>query len=145
MPIWGARQDVYRLISGHIVNDIRRGYSIRRNVRVSADTENVMSALADKVVWALETATRAVDLEDASLAREVIAAKESVNQIANEVSSRLMARLIAEEPHRTSTYRLESQLIEHYKRIYYLSKRIAKLVVSAESGSGEDEAEAVIA
>jgi phosphate:Na+ symporter len=121
------------------------GERIRRNVRVSPDTENVMSALADKVVWALETATRAVDLEDASLAREVIAAKESVNQIADEVGGRLMSRLVAQEPHRTSTYRLESQLIEHYKRIYYLSKRVAKLVASAESASGEDEGEAVIA
>lgn len=118
---------------------------IRRNVRVSADTENVMSGLADKVVWALETATRAVDLEDAAMAREVIAAKESVNQIAEEVTSRLMTRLVAAEPHRTSTYRLESQLIEHYKRIYYLSKRIAKLVASSESARGEDAPEAVIA
>lgn len=118
---------------------------IRHNVRVSADTENVMSALADKVVWALETATRAVDLEDASLARDVIAAKESVNRIADEIGSRLMNRLVAEEPHRTSTYRLESQLIEHYKRVYYLAKRIAKLVASAESASGQDDAQAVIA
>ncbi len=39
-----------------------------------------------------------------------------------------MERLIAEDPHRTSTYRIESQLVEHYQRIYYFTKRIAKLV-----------------
>ncbi|NIP16625.1 MAG: Na/Pi cotransporter family protein [Pseudomonadales bacterium] len=138
---------LYESIGDIVETELLRvgGERIRRNVRVSPDTENVLSELADKIVWALETATRAVDLEDASQAGEVVAAKESVNQIAEEVGGRLMARLVAEEPHRTSTYRLESQLIEHYKRIYYLSKRIAKLVASADSASGEDEAEAVIA
>ena len=101
---------------------------LQRNVRVSSDTQKIVNALAEKVTWALETATDAVDRDDTSLARKVINAKEDVNRIANQISGRLIDRLIAEDPHRTSTYQIESQLVEHYKRIYYFAKRIARLV-----------------
>ena len=101
---------------------------LQRDVRVSSDTQKIINALADKVTWALEAATEAVDRDDTSLARKIIDAKEDVNQIADQISGRLISRLIAEDPHRTSTYQIESQLVEHYKRIYYFAKRIARLV-----------------
>lgn len=115
---------------------------LERNVRVSSNTEAILSTLAEKVVWALKTATEAVDRADRSLALQVIDVKEDVNRIANQMSERLVERLVAEAPHRTSTYRAESQLIEQFKRIYYLAKRIAKLV--AESNVG-DRAEQPVA
>jgi len=105
---------------------------VQRNVRVSPKTEAMLSTLADKVVWALETATEALNRTEPSLALKVINAKEDVNRIANEMSERLVERLIAEDPHRTSTFHIESQLIEHFKRIYYFAKRIAKLVAEAD-------------
>ena len=102
------------------------------NVRVSPGTEEMLAALIEKVVWALETATDAVDRRDPSLARQVIDAKKDVNRIADKISERLVQRLIAEDPHRTSTFHIESQLIEHFKRIYYSSKRVAKLIAEFE-------------
>lgn len=102
------------------------------NVRVSPGTEEMLAALIEKVVWALETATDAVDRRDPSLARQVIDAKKDVNRIADKISERLVQRLIAEDPHRTSTFHIESQLIEHFKRIYYSSKRVAKLTAEFE-------------
>ncbi|MDH3553177.1 MAG: Na/Pi cotransporter family protein [Gammaproteobacteria bacterium] len=103
---------------------------IKRDVLISTDTQKIINELADRVVWALETATEAVDRGDESLAQKVVDAKDEVNQIADQISSRLVERLIAEDPHRTSTYRVESQLIEHYQRIFYFTKRIAKLVAA---------------
>jgi len=105
---------------------------IKHNVRISKETQEVVYELEDKVVWALKTATEAFNRGDVSLAEEVIAAKDEVNEIARLISNRLLHRLIAEDPHRTSTYRVESQLVDHYKRIYYFAKRISKSV--AESG-----------
>jgi len=116
-----------------------------RNVNVSADTERTMNTLADKVVWSLETATRAVETKDLSLAREVIDAKEDVNQLADQINERLIARLVAEDPHRTSTYRVERQVIEHFKRIYYFAKRIAKLIVETNVKNFEDGREDIAA
>ena len=74
---------------------------------------------------------------DPSLALRVINAKEDVNRLADQMSDRLLQRLIAEDPHRTATFRIESQLIEHFKRIYYFAKRIAKLVAEAEVAEGD--------
>ena len=105
---------------------------LRRNVRVSPKTEAMLASLAGKVVWALETATEAVDRRDPSLASQVIDAKEDVNRIADQMSERLVQRLIAEDPHRTSTFHIESQLIEHFKRIYYFAKRVAKFVAETD-------------
>jgi phosphate:Na+ symporter len=114
-----------------------------RNVRVSPGTEAMFASLTEKVVWALETATDAVDRRDPSRARQVIDAKEDVNRIADKMSERLVQRLIAEDPHRTSTFHIESQLIEHFKRIYYSAKRIAKLVAESEVVDGRAQAQAV--
>ncbi len=115
---------------------------LERNVLISPDTQTIINELADKVVWALETATEAVDRGDESLARKVVKSKRDFNRIADQVSSRLVERLIAEEPHRTSTYRVESQLVEHYQRIFYFTKRIAKLV-TAEDIAEEDQLPAI--
>ena len=105
---------------------------LKRNVRVSPKTQAMLSTLVEKVVWALETATEALNRTDPSLASQVVDAKEDVNRLADQMSERLVQRLIAEDPHRTSTFQIESQLIEHFKRIYYLAKRIAKLVAEAD-------------
>jgi phosphate:Na+ symporter len=105
---------------------------IEKQVRVSPDTQESVNALAEQVVLMLERATEAVDRGDRGLANEVIEAKDDINALAERVSSRLVDRLIAEDPHRTSTYRVESQLVENYKRIYYFTKRIAKMVAVVE-------------
>ena len=106
---------------------------------VSAQTQESLRSLADKIVWALDMTTAAVDRDDKQLAREVIDAKNDINNLAERISDRLVDRLIAEDPHRTSTYRVERQLIENYKRIYYFTKRIAKLVAVHDTASNRNE------
>ncbi|MDH3806420.1 MAG: Na/Pi cotransporter family protein, partial [Gammaproteobacteria bacterium] len=101
---------------------------LERNVSVSADTQSIINELADRVTWAVESAAEAVDRGDMSLARKVVDAKDDVSQIADRISNRLVDRLIAEDPHRTATYRIKSQLVENYLRIFYFAKRVAKLV-----------------
>ena len=109
---------------------------LERNVRVSPATQKIVNELANRVVWAVATVTDAVDRADASLARRVLGAKGEVNQITDQISERLLNRLIAEDPHRTSTYRVESQLVENYKRVFYFAKRIARHVAELQvSGS----------
>ena len=114
------------------------------NVRVSPGTEDMLASLVEKVVWAMETATDAIDRGDPSLARQVIDAKAEVNRIADRISERLVQRLIAEDPHRTSTFHIESQLIEHFKRVYYSAKRIAKLVAESEIVDGRTLPDAAV-
>ena len=112
---------------------------LAHDVRVSGDTRDVLLNLANEVIAALETATEAVDRGDKGLAMKVIEAKSDVNVLADRVSDRLVERLVAEEPHRTSAYRAESQLIEHFKRIYYFAKRIAKIVAYSDRQTTTEE------
>lgn len=108
------------------------GKRIERDVLVSSDTEKLIRVLADKIVWAFKSVTEAVDRGDKSLARQVLDAKEDINRMSAQISARLIERLIAEDPHRTSTYRIESQLVENFRRIYYFTKRIARMVADSE-------------
>ena len=106
---------------------------IKKNVKISRKTRETLLAMAEKVEWALQQATEAVNSDDPELARKVVSAKGDINAMAERIEGRLVQRLIAEDPHRTATYRVESQLIENYKRIYYFAKRIAKLVATADT------------
>lgn len=108
---------------------------LMHDVRVSRETQEVLLNLANEVIAELETATEAFDRGDKRLAMRVIEAKTDINGLADRVSGRLVQRLVAEEPHRTSAYRAESQLVEHFKRIYYFAKRIAKLVAESDAVS----------
>ncbi len=116
---------------------------LEKRVRVSPETSQIFRRLADKIIWAFETATEAVDQGNKELAGKVIDAKDEINELADQIGGRLVNRLIAEDPHRTSTYRVESQLVENYKRIYYFTKRIAKLVIVTEMTNDVFEPEAL--
>jgi len=130
LTIATAYESIGDIVETDLVHSGRK--RIEKRVQVSPDTQRVVSELADRVVLALEAVTEAVDRGDPDLAGEVIAAKDDVNDIAERISGRLVDRLIAEDPHRTSTYRVESQLVENYKRIYYFAKRIAKTVAATD-------------
>ena len=137
LTIATAYESIGDVVETDLVHSGRK--RIEKQVQVSPDTQRVVSELADRVVLALEAVTKAVDRGDRDLAGEVIAAKEDVNDIAERISGRLVDRLIAEDPHRTSTYRVESQLVENYKRIYYFAKRIAKTVAVADVDERTDD------
>ncbi len=99
---------------------------IGSQVEISEPTLNVLRALHRKVQWSVEQSIRALLHEDRALARTVIAAKEDVNGLVDDAERHLMFRLGAEEPHRLSSFRVESEIVEHLKRVYYFAKRIAK-------------------
>ncbi len=101
---------------------------LRKNVKVSPETQELLIVMSKKVLWAIGKARKAVRDDDPAVALEVVQAKDDVNSIASRIDQRLVERLITEDPHRTATYRLEAQLIENYKRMYYFAKRISKLV-----------------
>jgi phosphate:Na+ symporter len=102
---------------------------IKRGVRISAATHRIIQSLSERVSWALETATTALERNDSQLAQQVIAAKPEINSMADKIADVLAERLVAEEPHRIETFQLESDLVEQLKRVYYFAKRIAKHLV----------------
>jgi phosphate:Na+ symporter len=116
--------------------EVDLGHAGRRrvelNIRISPSTQQALQELGDKVVWSLETTMTALETRDVDLAGQVIGAKKAVNELADGVTAQLAARLIVDAPRRTDTFQLESDLIERLRRLYYFSKRIARVLVREE-------------
>ena len=103
---------------------------LRAHVEVSDPTEAVLTALHEKVCWAVQHALEALDAANPDWAVEVIGAKEAINRLADEAERHLARRLSADAADRLAHYRIESEIIEYLKRVYYFAKRIAKSVAA---------------
>jgi len=95
---------------------------------ISKETEKYIEAIHKEVCWAIERSLRALVEHDPSIAKEVLEAKMEINRLVTEAEEHLSRRLSADEPNRLIAYRLESEIMEYLKRMYYFAKRIAKLV-----------------
>jgi len=105
---------------------------LEHNLEISASTETKLKALHNKVCWAVDQSVKAIIDSDKIIAAKVEGAKPEINRLAFAVETHLASRLTAREPHRLVAFRLESELIEYLKRVYYFAKRIAKLVTEDE-------------
>lgn len=101
---------------------------LRTGLVISESTQGVLAELHAKVQWAVKAASEAVAAEDSELAREVRREKKTINRLAEEAESHLAERLVADEPNRLAAFRLESEMVEALKRIYYFAKRAARVV-----------------
>lgn len=110
---------------------------LKQNVEISRTTRELLQSLHDEVLWAVERAVYALTAADSIPAEEVMAAKTKINLLANEAERHLSQRLIADEPNRFDAFRIESEIVEYLKRVYYFAKRIAKVV----SGKLQEEQE----
>lgn len=102
-----------------------------RGLTISPRTLEAIGVLQDLVVHAMERATVALASSDRDVAREVIALKSDVNRLAAKAHRQVAGRLVANEPDRVATFRIESDLIEMTKRTYYFVKRMARVVADA--------------
>ena len=105
---------------------------LRAKLQISQATEDVLRDLNKEVTYATERAIRALVSNDQEIAREVAVAKGKINRLAAQAEVHLSRRLAADEPNRLATFRLESEIMEYLKRMYYFAKRIAKLVIEDE-------------
>ena len=117
---------------------------LQHNVAVSEATETVLAALHEKVCWSVQLALESLDASDLSMAEQVIDTKETINALASRAEGHLVLRLGAEDEDRLALYRIEAEIIEYLKRVYYFAKRIAKSVVQEELADVPQEAEEVI-
>jgi phosphate:Na+ symporter len=101
---------------------------LQQEVHMSHVTQEMLVALHHKVTWAVEVALEGFKSSNLTLAGEVMAAKLDINRLASQAEEHLAHRLIANEPNRLATFRIETDIIEYLKRVYYFAKRIAKIV-----------------
>ncbi len=96
------------------------------HLEISDPTRHVLRTLHEKVQWAVERSLVALVHNDKAVANEVIDAKEEINELVDQAEQHLVHRLTADAPDRLEAFRVESEIIEHLKRVYYYAKRIAK-------------------
>ena len=108
-------------------------------LHVSDATRGKLAALHARVVETVQLALQALDAGDAEMAELVIAAKGEIQHLADAADVHLAHRLTAEAPDRLVHYRVESELIEYLKRVYYFAKRIAKTLAARAAHPGPNE------
>ncbi len=106
---------------------------LRNNLKVSPSTRDVLAQFHEQVQINVENAIHGLVEHDRESANHVIAAKPQVTRLAVVAETHLSRRLTANEPNRVAAFRLESDIIEYFKRVYYFSKRIAKLLVEQDT------------
>ncbi len=113
---------------------------VASNLTVSPETEHVIVDLHERVAALVKMAIEAVEEGDPEKAAAVIGAKAELNRIANQAEEHLAARLVAQEPNRLAAFRIETDIMENLKRIYYFAKRIAKIAATVEVMRDERDA-----
>ena len=102
---------------------------LNHRVQISESTQKILGALHKKVCWSVETSLDVISKGDSTRATEVVTAKSEINQLASVAESHLVNRLTAEEVNRFTLYRIESEIIEYLKRVYYFAKRINRTIL----------------
>ena len=103
-----------------------------QGLTVSEETSRVLTEFHTKIVEALDLAMLALTQKNEGAARRVSKMKREVNSLERAATAHQAERLVADEPDRVANYRLEVDVISTLKRIYYFTKRIARVSVPHE-------------
>jgi len=113
---------------------------LRKRVAFSPETENVLRSLHDQVCTAFDDAMRAIDTGDQATALEAIESKQAVTDLVDEAMTHIAKNLAAVEPERFERYQIATDIVDNYRRLNTLTRRIAKLAIDARVTEVEDAA-----
>ncbi len=111
----------------------------RNSLVIGPKTQEKLRELAGEVQRVFGLALRAVESGDPEIALEVLESKSVVLALAEDASMHVAKRLVAEEPHRLETFQIETDIIELYRRLNTLSRRIARLSIDASIAGAHPE------
>jgi phosphate:Na+ symporter len=102
---------------------------IGASITVSDETKEVLEIYHKAVYDAFLLALIAVTQKDQAAAREVAQMRSHIRNLERAATQHEVMRLVADAPNRIATYRFEIDLIANLKRIYYFTRRIARVAV----------------
>ncbi|EDM25034.1 Na+/phosphate symporter [Lentisphaera araneosa HTCC2155] len=119
------------------------GFVSSHHLKVSAETANKLHELCDTITHSVALSITALSNSDRKSAKTIIKQKPIIQELIDELTSHLHGRLLADAPSRTELYKLQTELVALLNRIYYFSKRIAKVIrhkyASEQSITDQDE------
>jgi phosphate:Na+ symporter len=99
---------------------------IQQQYRSSEESELMLTELYEGVCRAVALAVQAIGKNDQRAAEEVLLMKSDIADLAMRLSERQALRLPGEDPEYLKKIRLQMSFVEQLRRIYTLSKRIAR-------------------
>jgi phosphate:Na+ symporter len=105
---------------------------IEQNMQPSETMLVILSTLYEWIYRALESALRAVQEKDQVAAQDVIAMRSEINHQVEAAMQRQVSSLATSGQERLETLQMEFELIDKLKRIYTLTKRIARMLLPKE-------------
>ena len=102
---------------------------LENKIVISEDTQKLMRPFVRKICGMFEMAVKALREQDEELATQIIDSKREVYDLAHALRDHLIQRLTAEGKNRRETFRIESDLMEKYRGLYYLTRRLAKSIL----------------
>ena len=100
-----------------------------QNVEATDTTRHILKALYSKVCLAVRQATEAIGDVDQNKALEVINMKSEVDGLIDDALQYQVSRVAPTTPDSIASFRMEDDVIDAMRRIYRLSKRVAKLML----------------
>ena len=97
-----------------------------KGVRATDTLRAIYLNLHAAILEALRSAVRAVEKDDQQAAQDVLAAKDDIHRLVDQALQHQVDQLTAAEPASLDAFRLEMEVADKLKRIYALSKRIAR-------------------
>lgn len=107
-----------------------------QGLTVSDETTRVLTEFHAEITQALDLAMLALTQKNEGAARRVAKMKREVNSLERAATAHQAERLVVAAPDRVANYRLEVDVISALKRIYYYTKRIARVSVPHEEKAG---------
>ena len=130
LDLMGATNDLESIGDLIETNMVSLGLSrIEDGLTVSPETVEVLSELHAAVAESLDLSMMALAQKNADAARRVGNMKKQINSMERAATTHEASRLVADAPDRIAHYRFEVDVIANLKRIYYFSKRIARVSV----------------
>ncbi|MBF0351230.1 MAG: Na/Pi cotransporter family protein [SAR324 cluster bacterium] len=103
---------------------------IKDHIVISDVTRDIILKIYRLVSEALDSSIRAVVEQSMVDAGKVVGLKAAIDEIFEQAQTHQQRRLIADNSGGLAAYRLEMDLIQQLKRVYYHAKRIAKSVIN---------------
>ncbi len=111
---------------------------LKTEVDFSESFDNYLNPYFEKVVFNLDESIKALVQNDKIKAHNVIEAKSQVSELADNALDHLSNRLHKDKNLDLAEFRIQTDIIENFRRIYYLAKRIAKVVSAMENSDNSN-------
>ncbi|OOF25343.1 Na/Pi cotransporter family protein [Salinivibrio sp. IB872] len=101
--------------------------SLHAEISISPEMQSTLDEIQDKVTHALLDSVNAIRRGDTQRAKRVLNTKRNLNALLDKVLAHQAERLVEHNPNRLQLFSIEMEWTESLKRVYTVTKRIAKL------------------